>query len=85
MLVLRSMLRFVAPRTGRASFSTYNDKLLELRMVHSREPAPYTSGIPIVPKDIDGTGHEHKKVTVVGCGQVGMAIAVSPLHIISIF
>ena len=46
-------------------------------MVHSREPEPFTSGIPIVPKDVDGIGNEHKKVSVVGCGQVGMAIAVS--------
>ena len=46
-------------------------------MVHSREPEPFTSGIPIVPKDVDGVGNEHKKVSVIGCGQVGMAIAVS--------
>jgi len=51
-----------------------------LRLNDSVEPIPYTSGIELTPenKSFDKLGH--KKVTVVGCGQVGMAIAYSMLN-----
>ncbi len=79
MVLAYSMIRRVAPKTIRAAFSSssYMDHLTALRLLHSKEPQPFTSGLPLVPIDVEGTGHEHKKVTVVGCGQVGMAIAVS--------
>ena len=76
MVVALSLFRRVAPTTIRA-FSSYSEHLMALRLLHSNEPQPYTAGLPLVPIDVEGTGHEHKKVTVVGCGQVGMAIAVS--------
>jgi hypothetical protein len=79
MILTRSLsVRRIAPRSlTQLRFFSFKDKLMELRLAHSREPPSYTSGLPIVPRDLDQTGHEHKKVTVVGCGQVGMAIAVS--------
>ena len=83
MIAARSLLRCSAPRALRAAFSTgpafdtFRDHLMELRLTHSKEPQPYSSEIPIFPVDIDNIGDEHKKVAIVGCGQVGMAIAVS--------
>lgn len=52
----------------------------QLRLNHSAEPIPYTGGIELTPENafIDKLGH--KKVSVVGCGQVGMAIAYSMLN-----
>ena len=51
----------------------------QLRLQHSVEPIPYTDGFELTPVNLP-TDHGHKKVTVVGCGQVGMAIAYSMLN-----
>ena len=50
-----------------------------LRLAHSVEPIPYANDLELTPLN---TGYHlgHKKVTVVGCGQVGMAIAYSILN-----
>ncbi|CAJ1960090.1 unnamed protein product [Cylindrotheca closterium] len=50
-----------------------------LRLGHSVEPIPYSSDIEISPVNY-GANLGHKKVSVVGCGQVGMAIAYSVLN-----
>lgn len=57
-------------------FETHFDKL---RMSCSVEPIPYTSDIAISPVN---TVHHlgHKKVSIIGCGQVGMATAYSFLN-----
>jgi hypothetical protein len=62
--------------TGPA-YDDMEEHLTKLKLGHSKSPAPYTDGLPILPVDPDTFDQQHKKVTVVGCGQVGMAIAVS--------
>ena len=48
---------------------------------HSFDPIPYDSRLPIIPVSDDAKSKlAHKKVTVVGCGQVGMAIAYAMLN-----
>ena len=54
--------------------------LRHLRLEHSVEPIPYTAGIELTPENVSADKLGHKKVTVVGCGQVGMAIAYSMLN-----
>ena len=54
--------------------------LQTLRLNHSREPIPYTADIEITPVNTVTGSLGHKKVTVVGCGQVGMAIAYAMLN-----
>jgi hypothetical protein len=44
--------------------------LAHLRLNHSIEPIPYTSGIELTPVNSADDKLGHKKVTVVGCGQV---------------
>jgi lactate/malate dehydrogenase, NAD binding domain len=56
-----------------------------LRLTHSRAPIPYSSQLEesSVPLNYDPShqGHlGHKKVTIVGCGQVGMATAYALLN-----
>jgi L-lactate dehydrogenase len=57
-------------------FDTHFEKL---RMSHSVEPIPYSNDLELTPKN---TVHTlgHKKVTIVGCGQVGMATAYAFLN-----
>lgn len=50
-----------------------------LRLGHSLEPIPYSGDIEISPMN-RGADLGHKKISVVGCGQVGMAIAYSVLN-----
>jgi len=55
--------------------------LANMRMTYSFEPIPYDSRLPIIPINDDAKSKlAHKKVTVVGCGQVGMAIAYAMLN-----
>jgi hypothetical protein len=54
--------------------------LNSLRLAHSKEPIPYTGDIVITPINTEIGKFGHKKVTVVGCGQVGMAIAYAMLN-----
>ena len=51
-----------------------------LRLQHSVEPIPYTDGFELTPVNLPTDKLGHKKVTIVGCGQVGMAIAYSMLN-----
>jgi TM2 domain-containing membrane protein YozV len=51
-----------------------------LRLSHSFEPIPYSSDIGVTPLNEYSGSLGHKKVTIVGCGQVGMAIAYSLLN-----
>ena len=61
--------------------SLVQDHLSNLRLNHSLEPIPYTGEIEISPINTPNDGAlGHKKVTVVGCGQVGMAIAYAMLN-----
>jgi hypothetical protein len=62
--------------TGPA-YDDMKEHLMNLRLAKSKYPVPYSGDQSIVPFDPDTFDQEHKKVTVVGCGQVGMAIAVS--------
>ena len=50
-----------------------------LRLAHSVEPIPFTDDLEITPVNTTSK-MGHKKITVVGCGQVGMAIAYSLLN-----
>mmetsp|Transcript_7601 Transcript_7601/g.18302 ORF Transcript_7601/g.18302 Transcript_7601/m.18302 type:complete len:141 (+) Transcript_7601:1316-1738(+) len=50
-----------------------------LRLAHSLEPIPFSRDIEISPVNQNGD-LGHKKFSVVGCGQVGMAIAYSVLN-----
>jgi hypothetical protein len=52
----------------------------QLRMAHSIEPIPYTENISITPLNHPDGYIGHKKVTIVGCGQVGMATAYAFLN-----
>jgi L-lactate dehydrogenase len=57
------------------------EHISKMRMTHSFEPIPYDPNLPIVPLNfVDSSELQHKKVTVVGCGQVGMAIAYAMLN-----
>lgn len=63
-----------------ANLVSSNERVNPLRLNHSFEPIPYTSELEISPLNVEVGGLGHKKVTVVGCGQVGMAIAYSVLN-----
>jgi len=52
----------------------------QLRLQHSVEPIPYTDGFELIPVNLSMDRLGHKKVTIVGCGQVGMAIAYAMLN-----
>eukprot|EP00538_Stauroneis_constricta_P009085 CAMPEP_0119551590 /NCGR_PEP_ID=MMETSP1352-20130426/4801_1 /TAXON_ID=265584 /ORGANISM="Stauroneis constricta, Strain CCMP1120" /LENGTH=385 /DNA_ID=CAMNT_0007597673 /DNA_START=266 /DNA_END=1423 /DNA_ORIENTATION=+ len=52
---------------------------VHLHLLQSKDPIPYSSDIPLSPVN-DGGALGHKKVTVVGCGQVGMGIAFAMLN-----
>jgi threonine dehydrogenase-like Zn-dependent dehydrogenase len=60
--------------------SLVKNHLKSLRLAHSKEPIPYTGDIEISPMNTERGDLGHKKVTVVGCGQVGMAIAYAMLN-----
>lgn len=63
------------------SFHTMREQLLHMRMMRSREPIPFTKDLALIPlNEEEGGRPQHKKVTVVGCGQVGMAIAYAMLN-----
>lgn len=63
------------------TFHMMRDQLMHLRLLRSREPIPFTGDLAIIPLNEDEDGKpQHKKVTVVGCGQVGMAIAYAMLN-----
>lgn len=49
-------------------------------MANSVEPIPYTANISITPLNHPDGHIGHKKVCVVGCGQVGMAVAYAFLN-----
>ena len=51
-----------------------------LKLSRSYEPIPYDASFPIVPVNDPPGKQEHKKVSIVGAGQVGMAIAYSILN-----
>jgi lactate/malate dehydrogenase, NAD binding domain len=58
-----------------------------MRRTHSLGPIPYDSQLFSLPLNVDNDAAEqrqqqfqHKKVTIVGCGQVGMAIAYALLN-----
>jgi hypothetical protein len=54
--------------------------LQQLRMANSIEPIPYSDNINITPLNHPDGHIGHKKVTIVGCGQVGMATAYAFLN-----
>jgi L-lactate dehydrogenase len=57
------------------------DHITKMGDAHSFEPIPYDSHLPIVPLSSDDPSKlPHKKVTIIGCGQVGMAIAYAMLN-----
>lgn len=56
------------------------DELSHLRLSHSKEPIYDTDGNELTPENHIGIKLGHKKVTVVGCGKVGMAIAYAMLN-----
>ena len=61
--------------------SLTRNNLANLRLTQSYEPIPFSADVDFSP--INKEGDEkigHKKVTIVGCGQVGMAIAYSMLN-----
>lgn len=62
------------------SASSTNLSMSHLRLHQSVEPIPYTRGIELTPENAPLDKLGHKKVAVVGCGQVGMAIAYSMLN-----
>jgi hypothetical protein len=72
--------RRVTPSFFSRSISRTSTALDNLRLNHSFEPIPYTSDIEVSPLNQEIGKIGHKKVTVVGCGQVGMAIAFSMLN-----
>jgi hypothetical protein len=63
------------------------DYMVNLRSTNTIEPIPYSANLPpVAPRkelSLEDPG-DHKKVTVVGCGQVGMAIAVSYMSLYNI-
>lgn len=65
-------------------FAAPNDVLRRymqnMRLQASLEPIPYTGSIPLVPLNAPPGQLAHKKVSVIGCGQVGMAIAYAMLN-----
>ncbi len=80
-------LRYTSATTGLFNVSDgMNDilhqtsDLVRLRLQHSVEPIPFTAGFELTPENLPLDRLGHKKVTVVGCGQVGMAIAYSMLN-----
>lgn len=68
------------PTEQQADIVHASDSLDHLRLSHSVEPIPFSSSVEISPIDEEIGRLGHKKVTVVGCGQVGMAIAYSLLN-----
>ncbi|KAL3922310.1 MAG: hypothetical protein SGILL_002274 [Bacillariaceae sp.] len=80
------------PAANKAAFSSTApvgiDNSLEslfegFRQSNSRAPIPYTSSLSDSPPNYDparNTKSGHKKVTIVGCGQVGMATAYAFLN-----
>jgi L-lactate dehydrogenase len=54
--------------------------MLNLRLRDSLDPIPFTDGIPVVPINDAPGGMMHKKVSIIGCGQVGMGIAFALLN-----
>lgn len=78
MITTRLAVRQVARRMTARTFSdAANEHLQNLRMIHSKEPIPFSGHLPVVPVDSVAPQLEHKKISVIGCGQVGMGIAVS--------
>lgn len=78
MITPRLAVRHVARRMATRAFSdAANEHLQNLRMIHSKEPIPFTGHLPVVPVDSVAPELEHKKISIIGCGQVGMGIAVS--------
>jgi hypothetical protein len=77
----RSISRTSTPSSpSNGSNDLIRSPLDNLRLAHSFEPIPYTSDIEVSPLNQELGKNGHKKVTVVGCGQVGMAIAYSMLN-----
>ncbi|KAL7572552.1 hypothetical protein ACA910_000373 [Epithemia clementina (nom. ined.)] len=60
----------------------FQDHMQHMKLAASIEPIPYTKDIPLTPLNdsLFGSKLPHKKVTIVGCGQVGMAIAYAILN-----
>lgn len=58
--------------------------LSHLRLKHSVEPIPYTSGVELTPLNTVDDKLGHKKVSVVGCGQVSVCrfLTMGVLHIL---
>ncbi|KAG7351985.1 L-lactate dehydrogenase [Nitzschia inconspicua] len=70
------------PNSHNILFDTHFNNL---RLAHTRAPIPYTSALDeaSAPLNYDPAYHGHlghKKVTIVGCGQVGMATAYALLN-----
>ncbi|KAG7366090.1 malate dehydrogenase [Nitzschia inconspicua] len=72
--------------SGRSSHNIlFDTHFNNLRLAHTRAPIPYTSALDeaSAPLNYDPAHHGHlghKKVTIVGCGQVGMATAYALLN-----
>ena len=62
------------------SMDLSGDELWRLRLTHSKEAIPYSEGLELTPVNANRSDLGHKKVSVVGCGQVGMAIAYAMLN-----
>jgi len=63
-------------------FNLMREHMQSMKLNQSMEPVPYTDSIPVTPVNDDDVRSplHHKKVTVVGCGQVGMAIGYAILN-----
>jgi L-lactate dehydrogenase len=87
MLSSRSILRIAETarpamsRTMTTAFESMQVHMAKMRMTHSFDPIPYDAKLPMTPINEDTSSKlQHKKVTIVGCGQVGMAIAYAILN-----
>ena len=67
---------------GGGATDPLKDHMQAMKLAASIEPIPFTKDIPITPLNdsVQGAQLAHKKVTIVGCGQVGMAIGYAILN-----
>ncbi len=72
--------RIVTPSDGASDILHKGSDFVRLRLEHYLDPIPYSAGFELTPVNRPRDRLGHKKVTVVGCGQVGMAIAYSMLN-----
>jgi hypothetical protein len=62
-------------KTFSTPFDMVSEHMQSMRMTESFPPFPYDSKLPHIPINDPPGKLGHKKVSIVGCGQVGMGIA----------